>query len=84
MPKQLKNPPEVIWEQIGYNDFIFRDSDHLLRVELMEKGYWWWSVLYKGEDLAFNEPAHTEAVAKLRAEVKYLRHWIESKMKTQR
>lgn len=71
--------PAVAWEEIGKqkDDFIFRYGDYCLRVEQMNKRYWWWCVYYKHDYAGFDEPkAKTELEAKLLAEVCFVRHWF--------
>lgn len=70
--------PAVLWSYIGVDDFIFRHGDYCLRVEKMDKGYYWWCVYYKDEYAGFDEPrAKTEKEAKLLAELCFIRHIVE-------
>lgn len=70
--------PAVLWSYIDADDFIFRHGDYCLRVEKMDKGYYWWCVYYKEEYAGFDEPrAKTEKEAKLLAELCFIRHIVE-------
>ncbi|HLF52768.1 hypothetical protein [Flavobacterium sp.] len=66
--------PAVAWVAIADDDFVFRNGKYCLRVERMDKKYWWWCV-YNGKEYAgFDEPrAKTEMEAKLLAELCFLR-----------
>lgn len=69
--------PAVAWEEIGKqkDDFVFRYGDYCLRVEQMNKKYWWWCVYYKDGYADFDNPsARTELEAKLLAELSFIRH----------
>lgn len=62
----------IKWEQIDVDDFLFRDGEYLLRVEQMDKEYWWWAVLYKNEEISSDNPkAKTLPEAKRNAEAIY-------------
>lgn len=68
--------PAVAWDAIADDDFVFRFGDYCLRVEQMNKRYWWWCVYYKDDYAGFDEPkAKTELEAKLLAEMCFVRHW---------
>ena len=68
--------PAVAWEAIADDDFVFRFGDYCLRVEQMNKRYWWWCVYYNDDYAGFDEPkAKTELEAKLLAEICFVRHW---------
>lgn len=68
--------PAVAWDKIADDDFVFRFGDYCLRVEQMNKRYWWWCVYYKDDYAGFDEPkAKTEIEAKLLAEICFFRHW---------
>ena len=70
--------PEVIWENIDDDDFVFKHGDYTLRVEQMRKKYWWWCVSFDKEEIAFDDPAgRTELEAKLLAERVFIKHLIE-------
>jgi len=71
--KQISLP--VVWDIIADDDFVYRIGDYCLRVEQMDRKYWWWCVYYKDETIAFDDVrATTELEAKLLAEIAYLRH----------
>lgn len=68
--------PAVAWDKIADDDFVFRFGDYCLRVEQMNKDYWWWCVYYIDDYAGFDEPkAKTELEAKLLAEICFVRHW---------
>jgi hypothetical protein len=68
--------PDVAWDAIADDDFVFRFGDYCLRVEQMNNSYWWWCVYYQDEYAGFDEPkAKTKLEAKLLAEICFVRHW---------
>lgn len=71
--------PEVIWQAIADDDFVFRHKDYCLRVEQMNRRNWWWAV-YKGKDeIAFDDPgAETELEAKLLAELAFIKYYCKN------
>jgi hypothetical protein len=69
--------PSIIWKNIDDDDFICRIGNYCLRVEQMDKKYWWWCVYWYKDEIAFDEPnAKTEKEAKLLAELYFIRHFI--------
>ena len=69
--------PAVAWDKIADDDFVFRFGDYCLRVEQMNKRYWWWCVYYKDDYAGFDEQkAKTELEAKLLSEIYFVRHWF--------
>ena len=66
--------PAVAWVAIADDDFVFRKGKYSLRVEQMDKKYWWWCVYYGKEYAGFDKPrAKTETEAKLLAELCFIR-----------
>lgn len=64
---------DLIWKKIGENDFICERGHYTLRVEQMDKNYWWWCVYSSGNEVdsswydQYKTAANCERVAKLRA-----------------
>jgi len=71
--------PIITWEAIADDDFVFRYGNYCLRVEQMDRKYWWWAVTKNDEEIAFDEPrATTELEAKLLSELAFIRQWIKN------
>jgi len=74
----MKTEQELIpitWESLASDDFVFRYERYCLRVEQMNKKYWWWAVYFGDLHIAFDDPrAKTENEAKYLAEIYFLRH----------
>jgi hypothetical protein len=72
--------PEVIWENIDDDDFMFKYGSYTLRVEQMDNKYWWWCVYGNKGEIAFDDiRARTELEAKLLAERAFIKHLISKK-----
>lgn len=70
-----KSIPTIQWQSNDIDDFIFRHENYCLRVEQMDKKYWWWCVYYNKDILVFDNPrATTELEAKLLAELCFVKH----------
>lgn len=67
--------PDVEWVKIGNNDFSCVIGKYHLRVEKMDRNYWWWCVYYENDYAGFNEPqAKTEKEAKNAATICFHLH----------
>lgn len=82
MGKEQLKLPIIEWKAIADDDFVFRYGNYLLRVEQMDKKYWWWAVYRNNEEIAFDDPtAITELEAKLLAELAFIRQLDKEQLK---
>lgn len=69
--------PEIRWESLALDDFIFKFENYCLRVEQMDKCYWWYNIDYNGDSIMVDYPkARTKTEALLYAELYFLRHFL--------
>ena len=68
------------WKHIDADDFICQLEGYTFRVEQMDKGHWWWRVLYGGHPLptTLNEFANSKYRAIGLCEGVYLGHIIQN------
>ncbi len=76
MAKKGTEIPNVNWTETGNEDFTSNIGNYCLRVERMDKDYWWWCVYFKDDYAGFDEPrAKTECEAKNYAESAFRSHF---------
>lgn len=74
-----KTLPDIVWNAIDKDDFVCNIDKYCLRVEQMDKNYWWWAVYLDNDEIGFSDPkASTEMEAKLFAENCFLRYYYQN------
>jgi len=75
--KWVTTGPKFEFSKDPDDDFIFKYGGYCLRVEQMDKGYWWWAVYIKNDYLEFDDPhAKTMNEAMGYAEAGFYSHLI--------